>query len=264
MQEVSKLRTPLRITLSVWKALFLREAVTRLSAGRAAWLWLMLEPLIVIIFHLYWYSALHVGSMFGMDIAIWFMLGFSGYFLFTRVGNQCMNAVDANQTLFSYQLVKPVDTVITRAYLETFIMTVTVSLLIIVVSILDLPIKLTDPLLAITAWVGLATLGLGYGLIFSVINELIPEVEKLLKFTLLPLYFLSGVLIPVMSIPEPYYDWLMLNPIIHGIEFLRLSFGNHYIVAPNLSLIYLYGFSLSSVLIGLALHVKFATKLVKP
>ena len=129
MKEVNNLRSPWTITLSVWKALFLREAVTRLAAGRAAWLWLMLEPLIVIIFHLYWYSALHVGSMYGMDIAIWFMLGFSGYFLFTRVGNQCMNAVDANQTLFSYKLVKPVDTVITRACLESFIMTVTISLL---------------------------------------------------------------------------------------------------------------------------------------
>ena len=260
---MNHLRSPFKITLAVWKALFLREAVTRLSTGRAAWLWLMLEPLIVIIFHLYWYSALHVGSMYGMDIAIWFMLGFSGYFLFTRVGNQCMNAVDANQTLFSYKLVKPVDTVITRACLESFIMTVTVSLLITILITLSLPIKLADPLLAITAWIGLGILGLGYGLIFSVINELVPEIEKLLKFIMLPLYLLSGVLIPVMSIPKPYYDILMFNPIIHGIEFLRISFSNQYIVAPNLSLVYLYVFSLSSVLLGLALHIKFATKLVK-
>jgi len=34
----------LRVTFSVWKAMFLREAVARLSAGRAAWLWLLLEP----------------------------------------------------------------------------------------------------------------------------------------------------------------------------------------------------------------------------
>ncbi len=261
---MNNLRSPLKITLAVWKALFLREAVTRLSTGRAAWLWLMLEPLIVIIFHLYWYSALHVGSMYGMDIAIWFMLGFSGYFLFTRVGNQCTNAVDANQTLFSYKLVKPVDTVITRACLESFIMTVTISLLLTTLVILGLPIKVADPILAICAWIGLGLLGLGYGLIFSVINELIPEIEKLLKFIMLPLYFLSGVLIPILSIPKPYYDVLMWNPIIHGIEFLRISFSNHYVVTPNLSLVYLYGFSLTSVFFGLALHVKFAKKLVKP
>ena len=207
---------------------------------------------------------MHVGSMYGMDIAIWFMLGFSGYFLFTRVGNQCMNAVDANQTLFSYKLVKPVDTVITRACLESFIMTVTISLLLTSLVILGLPIKVADPILAICAWIGLGLLGLGYGLIFSVINELIPEIEKLLKFIMLPLYFLSGVLIPILSIPRPYYDVLMWNPIIHGVEFLRISFSNHYVVAPNLSLVYLYGFSLTSVFLGLALHVKFAKKLVKP
>ena len=259
---MNNLRSPLNITLSVWKALFLREAITRLSNGRAAWLWLMIEPIIVIIFHLYWYSVLHVGTMYGMDISIWFMLGFSAYFLFNRVGSQCMNAVNANQTLFAYQVVKPVDTVIVRAALESFLMTVTIGLLCLTIKILGLPIYLADPLLAITAWVGLGLLGLGYGLIFSVINELVPEIEKILRFIMLPLYFISGVLIPIISIPEPYYDWLMFNPIIHGVEYLRLAFGNGYIAPQNLSLNYLYGFSLSSIFLGLMLHRKFAAKLV--
>lgn len=256
------LRSPLTITLSVWKALFLREAVTRLSTGRAAWLWLMLEPVILIIFHLYWYSVLHVGSMYGMDIAIWFMLGFSGYFLFTRIGNQCMNAVNANQTLFAYQVVKPVDAVIVRAALEGFIMTVTIGLLCITVKLLGFPLNLSNFMLAISAWIGLGLLGLGYGLIFSVVNELVPEIEKLLKFTMLPLYFLSGVLMPIIGVPQPYYDWLMMNPIIHGLEYLRLAFGEHYIAAPNLSLNYLYGCALCAILLGLALHRKFAARLV--
>lgn len=262
MKEIIKLRTPLAITFAVWKALFLREAVTRLSTGRAAWFWLMLEPVIVIIFHLYWYSALHVGSMFGMDIAIWFMLGFSGYFLFMRIGTQCMNAVNANQTLFVYKIVKPVDTVIIRAALEGLIMTITIGLLFIAVKTINLPLDLSNFILAVSAWIGLALLGLGYGLLFSVINELIPEVEKLLKFTTLPLYFSSGVLLPIKGVPEPYYDWLMMNPIIHGVEYLRIAFGEHYIAAKNLSLNYLYGCALCSIFLGLVLHRKFAKKLV--
>ena len=38
------LRTPLQVTLAVWKALFLREAVARLSRERLAWLWVLAEP----------------------------------------------------------------------------------------------------------------------------------------------------------------------------------------------------------------------------
>jgi len=262
MEKVSNLRSPLTITLSVWKALFIREAVTRLSMGRVAWLWLMLEPLIVIIFHLYWYSALHIGSIYGMDIAIWFMLGFSGYFLFNRIGKQCMNALNANQALFAYQVVKPIDAVITRAALEGFIMTVTIGLLCIVIKTLGLPLYLSNFMLAISAWVGLSLLGLGYGMVFSVINHLVPEVEKLLNFMTFPLYFISGVLFPVLGVPEPYHGWIMINPIVHGIEYLRLAFGNSYITDPNISLNYLYGCALSFNLLGLALHKKYAVKLV--
>ena len=262
MKEIIKLRTPLAITFAVWKALFLREAVTRLSTGRAAWLWLMLEPLIVIIFHLYWYSALLIGSMYGMDIAIWFMLGFSGYFLFNRIGKQSMNALNANQTLFAYQVVKPIDTVIIRAALEGFIMTVTIGLLCIAVKTLSLPLNLSNFMLAIEAWVGLGLLGLGYGMIFSVINDLVPEIEKLLNFITLPLYFVSGVFIPVLGVPEPYHGWIIINPIVHGIEYLRIAFGNGYIADPSLSLNYLYGCALSFNLLGLALHKKYAIKLV--
>jgi ABC-type polysaccharide/polyol phosphate export permease len=32
------------VTFSVWKALFLREAVYRIAQDRIAWLWLILEP----------------------------------------------------------------------------------------------------------------------------------------------------------------------------------------------------------------------------
>ena len=52
-------RQPTMITLSTWKALFLREAVSRLSAGRAAWLWLLLEPVLHVTYILVIYTAIH-------------------------------------------------------------------------------------------------------------------------------------------------------------------------------------------------------------
>jgi capsular polysaccharide transport system permease protein len=36
-------RTSLAITLSVWKALFLRESLSCLFSARAAWFWLLAE-----------------------------------------------------------------------------------------------------------------------------------------------------------------------------------------------------------------------------
>lgn len=44
VQNVNSVRSPASITWAVWKALFLREAVARLFAGRAAWMWILVEP----------------------------------------------------------------------------------------------------------------------------------------------------------------------------------------------------------------------------
>jgi capsular polysaccharide transport system permease protein len=44
VQHRNSVRSPASITWAVWKALFLREAVARLFAGRAAWAWILVEP----------------------------------------------------------------------------------------------------------------------------------------------------------------------------------------------------------------------------
>ncbi|MEO8333119.1 MAG: ABC transporter, partial [Gallionella sp.] len=71
---MNKTRTPLNITISVWKALFLREAVSRLSTGRAAWLWLLLEPVFGIVFLMFIFTALRMHTVGGVSTAVWLML----------------------------------------------------------------------------------------------------------------------------------------------------------------------------------------------
>jgi capsular polysaccharide transport system permease protein len=62
-------------------------------------------------------------------------------------------------------------------------------------------------------------------------------------------------------VPHPYYDWLLFNPIIHGLESIRSAFAPEYHAIPELNLSYLYGFALGAVFFGLALHNHFATRL---
>lgn len=38
-------RNPLTVTFAVWNALLLREALSRLFGRRAAWFWLLFEPI---------------------------------------------------------------------------------------------------------------------------------------------------------------------------------------------------------------------------
>jgi len=76
------------------------------------------------------------------------------------------------------------------------------------------------------------------------------------------LYFASGTMIPLASISQPYRDWLMFNPVAHGLEAARLGFASHYHAPSQLSVAYLYGFALVLIFFGLALHVRYASRLI--
>ena len=104
--------------------------------------------------------------------------------------------------------------------------------------------------------------GLGYGLVGSVLMRLIPETKHILQILMIPLYLLSGVIIPIMSIPQPYRDWLLINPLVHGVETARIGFFSMYHSAPGISLAYLYLWVLCCICLGLALYRGYDTRLV--
>ena len=260
--QVHSVRSATAITLSVWKALFLREAVSRLSAGRAAWLWLLLEPVINVTYMLVIYTVIRVHAVGGIDTAVWLMVGMLGFFMFRRTAAQTMNGISANRALFTYRQVKPVDSVLVRAGLEGFLMILISIILFSGAALFGLDIIPADPLAVLEAFLGLWMVGLGFGLATSVAVELVPEFGRLISFILRPLYVISGVILPIGSVPQPYRDYFLLNPIVHGLEAVRLGFAPHYHAVPDLSIPYIYGFAMVTIFLGLALHNRFATRLV--
>jgi capsular polysaccharide transport system permease protein len=259
---MTTVRTSLEVTFSVWKALFLREAITRLSRRRAAWLWLLLEPVVHIVFIMLIMTVLRMRKVGGMDTAVWIMVGLLAFFSFKRVAMQAMNAVGSNEALFNYRQVKPVDTVLVRAALEGLLMVLVAVLLFLGAALLGLAVVPADPLLVLGAFFGMWLLGLGFGLITSVAVELVPELGDIIGMAMTPFYFASGVIIPFAGIPYPYRDWLLLNPLPHGVEAGRLGFSSSYQAFPGLSLAYVYGFAVALIFLGLVLHIRFAKRLV--
>lgn len=225
-------------------------------------MWLLVEPIFSTAFLMFIYTALRMHTVGGISTAIWLMLGLLAFLMFRRTGTQAMNAIDANQALFGYRQVKPVDTVLVRAGLEGFLMIIIVIILCAGAGLIGFAIIPPNPLLALEAFFGVWLIGLGFGLITSVSNELVPEVGKLIDLFMTPLYFFSGAMFPVDAVPHPYYDWLLFNPLIHGLETIRLAFAPDYRAIPELSLSYLYGFALVTLFFGLALHNRFAARLV--
>jgi capsular polysaccharide transport system permease protein len=255
------MRSPLTVTLTVWKALFLREALSRISRERVSWLWLLLEPVVHIVFLMALFTFMRVRHVGGIETAIWIMVGMLAFFMFRRPAQQAMYAVAMGTPLYTYRQVKPVDTVLVRSGLEGFLMVVISALLFSATALTGILVAPADPLAVVAAFFGLWALGLGYSLIISVAGEILPELGHLFTMALQPLYLASGVMVPIVVIPEPYRDWLMLNPVAHGLEAARVGFAPLYRTASDVSLGYLYSFAGVLIFFGLALHRRFVRRL---
>lgn len=254
-------RTSTSITLSVWRALFLREAIGRLSAGRAAWVWLLLEPLVHIVFMLLIFAVIRMKTVGGIDTTIWLMVGLLAFFMFRRTTTQTQNAVASNQGLFTYRQVKPVDTAFVRAVLEGFIAILVAIIIFVGAALFGISTLPDDPLAVLESFFALWLLGMGLGLMASVATEMIAELGKVIGFVMAPLYFASGVIFSISSVPQPYRDWLLFNPVAHGVEAARLGFSSYYHPFPGLNIAYVFGFALCTIFLGLALHIRFAARL---
>lgn len=255
-------RSHSQVTLAVWRALLLREAVSRLFGKRAALFWLLLEPVANMAFFVFVYTALRMHHVSGMDTAQWMMSGMLAFFLYKRTASQGQAAIGANLALYTYRQVKPVDAVLVRSFLEGLLMLIITLIVFAGAWLWGIPLQLQDPLMVISAALGLWLLAVGWGLTVSVVTELVPELGNILNMLMAPLMLISGVVFPLSAIPYPWREWIMLNPIAHGIEGVRIGIAPMYHAVPELNLLYLHGFTLTLLLLGLALQVRFQRRLV--
>lgn len=259
------MRSSGNIAWTVWKALFLREAVARLSSGRAAWLWIFLEP----VAHLVFLSALFelVRNIFlpGVEAAMFIITGVLGFLIAQNTALRCKDAVNANAALLTYRQILPIDTVLVRAALEAALVVISGLILLTGLGLVGYNVMPHDVLQVVLAVATLWLVGVGVGLILSVISEMIPELGKVVGMSFRPLYLCSAVIFPAAMVPAEYQDLLLLNPLVHGIELIREGYFSpyQYHTISGVSAAYIMEFALVTICLGLALHVRFVHRIVE-
>lgn len=258
----NSVRSPLAVTFGVWKALFLREAVYRIAQDRIAWLWLVIEPISHVALMMWVFTGFQHVVIAGADSVIFITLGVLGFFLPRNVLTSAMEAIPRNAMLFSYRQIKPVDTVLVRGALEGFVETFILLLVLGCLAVLGYNVIPANPLAAVEALAVLWLFGLGAGLVASVGGQLIPEIARAVRLLINPVYFLSAIFYPSDVLPHALRQVLLMNPLVHGIELLRLAFMPHYRVPPGIDLGYPLAFAVVFIFLGLALHVRYQPQLI--
>lgn len=246
-------RSGYEVQKSAINALFFREIRTRFGKYRLGYLWAILEPLAHLIVLMIFFGFIMHRTMPDISFPLFLLNGIIPYFIFSNITQRSIGAIEANQGLFNYRPVKPIDTIIARAKLETIIYMAVYALLMLIVGMAGETIKINNLLQLFLAWIMLIIFSCGIGMIFMVAGHFLPETQKLLPIILKPLYFLSGIMFPLHSIPKEYWPYLLWNPILHAVELSREAVVAGY-KSEGVSMEYLGFFTLTTLFIGLALY----------
>ena len=253
-------RTSFSIFLSVVSALFLREVQTRFGTKKLGYLWAVIDPMVKVIVFSLMYLA--VGTkMQGIDFPVFLATSFLTYNFFSAVMNNSMPAFDANRALFSYKQVKPIDTIFSRFFIEFLVMSATVIIFICFGLYFDLNLAVKDFNLVILSIIWFGIFGLSLGILFAIINTFYETFGKIINFTSMPLFLLSGLLYTVDSLPPIARDIILYNPIVHFIEMIH---GNYFSVLNTdyVDYEYMIFWTIVPLFIGLFFYLKAEKKII--
>lgn len=258
----SSRRTAWQVTRSVWFAMFMREAISRTMTDRMGWFWMIAEPAAFVLIMVSIRGFISGDRLIvNAEFIPWMIVGMMGFFLVREGMMQGLGAVNANKALFAYRQVQPIDGVLVRNFLEGMLRTLIFLIFMLGGLMLGTDLTPDSAFQAMGGWLSLWSLGLGLGLVTSVAGTLVPEIGKVVRMLSLPLLILSGVIMPLNHLPHFLLEYLMLNPIVHGLEYTRQGFFEGYQVVHGTSMTYFWFATLSLLALGMLMHVRFKERL---
>jgi capsular polysaccharide transport system permease protein len=251
---LSELREALVTQIRVIGALVLRETKTRFGDSKLGYAWAIFEPLVHVAVLSLFYYALNRVSPVGKSVELFFATGYFAFMFYDKTATRVTGAITANKALLHLPVVKNMDVILARAFLELLTGITVFALILVAFHMVGvegaLPI---NPLQLVGAALVMWCLGLGVGCINALLNMKFSAWDKLFRLVTRPLYLLSGILFMVERIPPPISTYLLYNPTLHGVEWMRAAFFEGYGVY-SLDRGYLITWAVGMLVLGLAVE----------
>lgn len=250
-------------TCNVWSSLIVREVSARVVESKYGWLWLILEPLAIVLLVVLAKDAIKSIQLntAGADNGLWIVLGFMAFFLFRDGMFRGLTAIKGNIGLLGFPVIKPVDLVISRLVADGLVRFVALLALFGLLWFFDYQAWPAQPFEFFMAWIAVWLLGFGAGLFFSALAGITPSVESILKILSLPLLLFSGVFFPIHYMSNQVAEVLAFNPVLQLIEQLRLGFFESYWTLSSIEWGYPLKFAFLLIVAGLVLHQTWSEKI---
>lgn len=255
----------IRLQFRVIAALIRRETRAHFGESRLGYLWAVIEPTLhMVVLGLLFSYVMRRHSPLGGSLMLFMLTGLMTYFLFYKLASYVAGAVAENRSLLNLPPIKPLDVMVARVILET-----TTYLFVGFLLFLWLGVTGHDgavPSHPIRLAGGIATticLGFGIGLINAIIRIFVHNWSTIFGFLLSPIFLLSGIWFLPDGVPPPFRSYLLYNPLMHCIMWVRSGYYRSY-DPPELDRGYAVGVSFLIVAIGLTLLRLTQRKMLEP
>lgn len=226
----------LAIQRRVMGALLMREVITRFGRDNLGVLWLVGEPMLFTMGVAVLWAAAGMNHGTGIPIVAFAITGYSSVLVWRNTVNRCSMAIQANLNLLYHRNVRIIDVMVTRIVLEvagasgSFLV---LSIFFMSIEWLSTPVDLLQVLFG---WLMLVWFGASLALTMGALTSYSHIVERLWHPAAYLFFPLSGAAFMVDWLPPAAQKFVLLLPMVHGVEMVREGFfGNtvrtHYDVA---------------------------------
>jgi capsular polysaccharide transport system permease protein len=228
--RLQSLLAGLRIQARIITALMLREVLTRFKRQRLGYVWAFIDPCLHIAM---WFVvfALVRGPRQYHDMPTFMFLAtgiVAMYLLFLKVAGYVAGAVSAGRGLLRFPMIKQLDTVLARFFLEAATMVVISAVLLGSFTLVGVGPGPYDLLGVLVASGCLLLLALGFGTFNSAMTMLYPSYSRFLYFVYRVIYFTSGAIHGVERLPSEVQRILVWNPVFNGVDQFRSAWSFTY------------------------------------
>lgn len=250
-----EMRDGSRRQASVVFALIFKEFKNRAGRNsRLGMLWIVLDPITqVLVLSIMW-LAIGRYVIDGVSVVLFIAVATAPYSIIAAGVGSIPRSLVQNRMFYSYQQVKPIDSVIAEFVLEMTLIAIGEFFLFFVLWwFFDLTILFGNilPILALIVLAMAASFGLA--LFVATYSAIYDNIPKMLGLVTRPLIFVSGVFYSASHLPASARQYLSWNPIIQIVEQVR-----HYAVGtkvfPEADIGYAMGFALTALFFGLAAY----------
>ena len=223
------------VTSRTIAALILREMSTTYGRSPGGYVWAVLEPALGIALLSVIFAIGFRAPSLGINFPIFYATGLLPFFMFLTVHNNVSQSINFSRALLAYPRVTFADAIIARLILGCATqLVVGIVVFAVILAMFETRTQLAIDRIMLSYAMAIA-LAAGVGTLNCYLMSLYPLWQRAWSISMRPAILISGIIFIYESVPAPYGDWLLWNPLMHVTSEMRGGFYPDYeagFVAP--------------------------------